>query len=92
MDPIRSHHISKVLRLKDGEKVTLFNGNGFNYAAELTHCKSNQFHSEVEAVVLSEKSSTCDSNLPILLACALSKFDKMDLMYVYSNLFSSYFC
>ncbi len=68
-----SHYLVRVLRLRVGARVTLFNGNGNNYAAELLSADRKS----AELLVIEE--SVGPGRAPELnLAVALLKGDKLD--------------
>lgn len=67
-------HACRVLRLKAGDQVVLFNGNGHDYACELTDIRKH----EVLAVVKSASAVQSESPLDITLAQAISAGDRMD--------------
>lgn len=69
-----SHYLARVLRLRAGAVVTLFNGDGNNYAAELL--SADKKSSELR--VLSERPGP-HSQPNLNLAIALLKGDKLDL-------------
>jgi 16S rRNA (uracil1498-N3)-methyltransferase len=64
-----------VLRLRRGDAITLFNGRGAEYAAELTRVTPG----EAIARVLSRHDSERESPLPIVLAQCVSSGDRMDM-------------
>src|SRR5699024_10341846 len=70
----KAHHLHKVLRLGSGALVTLFNGDGSEYGAHVTH-------SERKTVTLTI--GACDrpqreSPLTITLAQGIARGDRMD--------------
>lgn len=67
-------HVTRVLRLRAGDAVSLFNGNGNDYAAELIAAGSR----EVRARVLEAAANGLESPLRIVLAQALARGEKMD--------------
>lgn len=68
-----SHYLTRVLRLRAGAVVTLFNGDGNNYAADI-------LDADKKAAELAVKSSSPGPNVTpkLHLACALLKGDKLD--------------
>lgn len=64
-----------VLRLRRGDAITLFNGQGAEFAAELTRVAAR----EVLARVLSRHNSERESPLSIVLAQCVSSGDRMDM-------------
>lgn len=74
LDKNAGHHLTRVLRLKDGDLITLFNGNGYEYSATLTLHGKN-----LSARINSKLQIDRESNLDITLLQAVSKGDRMDL-------------
>lgn len=69
-----AHHLA-VLRLSCGDAVTLFNGQGGEFAAELTRMSSKHAH----ARVLSKLTLERESPLSVSLAQCVSSGDRMDI-------------
>jgi 16S rRNA (uracil1498-N3)-methyltransferase len=67
-------HATRALRLKAGNEINLFNGDGFDYACVLTLDKKN----EVFAEVLSREYCNTESPLNITLLQGISSGDRMD--------------
>jgi 16S rRNA (uracil1498-N3)-methyltransferase len=67
-------HATRVLRLNVGDTITLFNGDGFDYACELLSIKKN----EVLAQVNASKAIENESPLHITLLQGISSGDRMD--------------
>lgn len=69
-----SHHLIRVLRLKTGDQLVLFNGKGGEFVAELIEAKKNQ------AIVRlgSWQKSNSESALKIHLGQAISRNERMD--------------
>lgn len=65
----------RVLRLRRGDAITLFNGRGAEFAAELTRVTAG----EALARVLSRHDSERESPLSIVLAQCVSSGDRMDV-------------
>jgi 16S rRNA (uracil1498-N3)-methyltransferase len=72
--PDRAARHLTVLRLGGGDAITLFDGQGGEFAAELTRVSSKH----ARAQVLSKLSLERESPLPILLAQCISSGDRMD--------------
>ena len=72
--PDRTVHHLAVLRLHRGDPVTLFNGRGGEFSAELTRVSGR----DALARVLSEHSAERESPLSIALAQCVSSGDRMD--------------
>jgi len=68
-----AHHLS-VLRLRRGDPITLFNGKGGEFSAELTRVSEK----DARVRVLSEHSAERESPLSITLAQCVSSGDRMD--------------
>jgi 16S rRNA (uracil1498-N3)-methyltransferase len=72
----QARYLSVVLRVKPGELITLFDGQGFRY-----DCKIIQSHKkEVVAERMSKEPFSLESPVSIILAQGLPKADKMDLI------------
>ncbi|HZP87736.1 MAG TPA: 16S rRNA (uracil(1498)-N(3))-methyltransferase [Burkholderiales bacterium] len=70
-----AHHALRVLRLRPGERVAVFNGQGGEWHARIT-----EIHKARAAVqVLEHVSREVESPLPIVLAQAISARERMDL-------------
>ncbi|WP_363323697.1 16S rRNA (uracil(1498)-N(3))-methyltransferase [Accumulibacter sp.] len=70
-----AHHAVKVLRLRRGDDLTLFNGAGGEYRARILGCERARVSVEVLERLLSER----ESPLSISLVQALQAGEKMDL-------------
>ena len=69
-----AHHVLKVLRLRVGDPLVLFDGRGADFAAEIVSCT----RSRVRVRVLEERSGVIASPLRITLVQAVSRTDRMD--------------
>ncbi|HEX7338789.1 MAG TPA: 16S rRNA (uracil(1498)-N(3))-methyltransferase [Rhodanobacteraceae bacterium] len=69
-------HAVRVLRLGAGDAVTLFNGDGRNYAAMLTDVHGKQATARIQ----SSQSADNEPPWPLTLAQCLARGDKMDLV------------
>jgi len=69
-----SRHISKALRMKSGEKLTVCDGNGTDYECEIDSAAGDA----VTVKVLSQKTSETEADVDITIYQALPKSDKMD--------------
>jgi 16S rRNA (uracil1498-N3)-methyltransferase len=69
-----AHHAARVLRLKDGDAVVLFDGRGGEYAARL----ALQGRDKVSATTAGRRDVERESPLQITLAQAISSSDRMD--------------
>ena len=69
-----ANHITRVLRLRSGEPLTVFNGNGTEYSATIL-----EFHKDAVMVeVKSEQTPRRESPLPLTLAQGISRGERMD--------------
>jgi 16S rRNA (uracil1498-N3)-methyltransferase len=74
LHPMSSAHLVKVLRLRAGAQVILFNGDGSDYLSELTVPKA-----EAAQVQIIRKQAACaESALEITLLQGICRGDKMD--------------
>lgn len=67
-------HATRVLRLRAGDPVALFNGDGHVYAARLTASGSRAVRAHIENVA----TNACESPLQLTLVQALARGEKMD--------------
>ncbi len=74
LDKTASHHLSVVLRIKVGEVITVFNGQGGEFEAKIT----NILKKNVEVTILGFHSVDVESPLVIHLAQGISRGEKMD--------------
>jgi 16S rRNA (uracil1498-N3)-methyltransferase len=74
LPPDAAHHAAKVLRMEAGHEVTLFNGEGGEYAATITHIGKNGVTVKTGAF----REHEVESLLNVTLAQAISSGDKMD--------------
>jgi 16S rRNA (uracil1498-N3)-methyltransferase len=69
-----SHHISRVLRLKNNAKLLVFNGDGYEYLATI-----QTIHKSIVTVLLAEKLHPVrESELRISLGQGISRGERMD--------------
>ncbi len=69
-----ANHIGRVLRLKAGDEITLFNGEGGEYNATLTTIERNT----VRVLARDFNPRECESPLQITLAQGISRSERMD--------------
>lgn len=69
-----ANHVGRVLRMQSGAELQLFNGDGFNYQAEITESSKKQ----VLVKVISSRSNPVESPLRIHLGQGISRGDRMD--------------
>ncbi len=70
-----ARHAVRVLRLREGDALTLFDGKGGEYEARIASCGRDEVSVEVSGWLDRE----CESPLDITLVQALQSGDKMDL-------------
>lgn len=70
----QSHYVLRVLRLVAGNQLTLFDGRGNEYAAEITHANRDTVTLQVAAPVAVDR----ESPLRVTLAQGLSGGERMD--------------
>jgi 16S rRNA (uracil1498-N3)-methyltransferase len=68
------HYLTRVLRLSEGDSITLFNGDGSDYAAEICEIRRQHVLLKVIASELPEN----ESPLKITLVQAISRGERMD--------------
>lgn len=74
LDANAAQHIAKVLRMKKGFKLKLFNGDGYYYDAELSLVDRRA----VRAAIAERVPCDSESNLKTHLAIVMSRGDRMD--------------
>ena len=75
LPPSAAHHASRVLRLREGDAVTLFNGMGGEYAARTVRISRDGVLVQVGAFAPVER----ESPLAVTLVQGISSGDRMDL-------------
>ncbi len=71
-----SQHVGRVLRMKVGDYVTLFNGINYEYNAKIVTINKREVYVEIQKI----QQLSRESNLYIHLAQGISKGDKMDFV------------
>ncbi len=71
------NHIARVMRKKEGEQLTLFNGEGGEFTAEITSIGKRSLNAQLIAFNDNNRSSKLD----IHLVQSFAKFDKMDFVF-----------
>lgn len=66
-------HLVKVLRMRSGDTLTVFNGDGFDYGAEIV-----QTAKSVSLLIRDKTENFCESPLRISLAQGISRSERMD--------------
>jgi 16S rRNA (uracil1498-N3)-methyltransferase len=74
LGPDASHHVLKVLRLRVGDALVVFDGSGSEFAAEIESCAQ----SRVRVRVLEPRPGVAESPLRITLVQAITRADRMD--------------
>lgn len=74
LDDSASRHVCQVLRLSDGDKLVLFNGDGFRYPAHIVSADKKKAQVRVD----SRDNGALESPFAIHLGIALSKGDRFD--------------
>ena len=69
-------HVTRVLRLAAGDAVTLFNGDGMDYPAQIAALG----HGTVEAVVTGRRAARAESPLTVTLVQGIARAERMDLV------------
>jgi 16S rRNA (uracil1498-N3)-methyltransferase len=69
-----ANHITRVLRLRAGDAITVFNGNGAEFAASVEAFRKDSVVVEVKE----ERAADRESPLPITLAQGISRGERMD--------------
>ncbi|BAS68319.1 16S rRNA (uracil(1498)-N(3))-methyltransferase [Bathymodiolus septemdierum thioautotrophic gill symbiont] len=75
LDAPASHHLVKVLRFQQGKRVTLFNGDGANYTAEIS-----QVQKKCVVKILEKSQNLSESKLNLTLVQGIAKGEKMDFL------------
>lgn len=69
-----AHHAARVLRMKPGDELTLFNGNGSDFAGEILRINKNEVVAKLNCATPAGR----ESPLSVTLAQAVSGGDRMD--------------
>ncbi|MFT5139774.1 MAG: 16S rRNA (uracil1498-N3)-methyltransferase [Rhodothermales bacterium] len=75
LDEKASHYVSKVLRLRLGDPLVIFNGDGFDYAAEVITVGKKV----TELALHARLPAAAESGLQITLVQAVSRGERMDI-------------
>ncbi|MDG1819600.1 MAG: 16S rRNA (uracil(1498)-N(3))-methyltransferase [Porticoccaceae bacterium] len=76
LDGSAARHLCSALRMKVGQEITLFNGQGGEYSGELTEVGKNK----VSVKVLKHRDIDRESGLKVHLAIGVSRGERMDLI------------
>jgi 16S rRNA (uracil1498-N3)-methyltransferase len=71
-----SEHVARVLRLKPGDTVTLFNGDGMDYRSEI----KDLWKGAVGVLVHAETPARAESPLALVLVQGIARSERMDLI------------
>jgi 16S rRNA (uracil1498-N3)-methyltransferase len=75
LDAYASHHLIKVLRFSRGKNITLFNGDGMDYSAEVLQVKK-----DCVVKILDKTQNLSESKLNLTLVQGVAKGEKMDFL------------
>lgn len=75
LDAYASHHLTKVLRFPEGKNITLFNGDGMNYNAQVLQTKK-----DCVVKILKKTQNPSESKLNLTLVQGIAKGEKMDFL------------
>lgn len=76
LDDNASHHLARVLRANTGDTLTLFNGDGHEYSAIITHIDKKGVDVEIQTI----SSYDIESPIAIFLAQGIARGEKMDFI------------
>lgn len=71
-----AEHVARVLRMNAGDALTVFNGDGYDYAATLVNVGKREVVVRIDA----REEITKESPLPLTLAQGVARGEKMDLI------------
>ena len=74
LDDRASHHLARVLRVKTGDRLSVFNGDGHNYQGAIVTADKHQ----VSVLIDSIEQAETESSLNTCLALAVSKGDRFE--------------
>jgi 16S rRNA (uracil1498-N3)-methyltransferase len=69
-----ANYVTRVLRMREGNPLVVFNGDGFDYAAEIENMGRNR----VDLAVKARLPAAAESNLHVTLVQAISRGERMD--------------
>ena len=75
LDSYASHHLIKVLRHPQGKNIVIFNGDGFDYSANVLEAKKS-----CVVKILDKLQNNAESKLTLTLVQGIAKGDKMDFL------------
>ena len=71
-----SQHVGRVLRMKSGDNILLFNGNNYQFPAKIVEISKREVTVEIKSI----EQHSVESNFKVHLGQCISKGDKMDLV------------
>ena len=74
LDDRASHHLARVLRVKTGDRLSVFNGDGNNYQGAIVSATKHQVSVLIDRIEPAET----ESSLNTCLALAVSKGDRFE--------------
>lgn len=74
LDAAAAHHAARVLRMQVGARLTLFNGDGCEYPAVITHIDKRRVIVEISERIAVDR----ESPLALVLGLGVSRGDRMD--------------
>lgn len=76
LSPEASHHLANVLRIKAGQNIVLFNGDGNEYTGVISSLSKRHVNVYIDA----QLSISVESTLPLHLGQGVSKGDRMEMV------------
>ena len=76
LDNFAAHHALKVMRMKEGDELILFDGNGSDFQGKVV----NVTKKKVKVIINFKRNIKNESDLKVTLLQALTSNDKMDLI------------
>ncbi|MFT5893895.1 MAG: 16S rRNA (uracil1498-N3)-methyltransferase [bacterium] len=73
-----SHHLVTVMRTKEQDRIELFNGDGYNYAATVTSSGQRTPGKRAQLTIEERNKANTESPLSLILVQAISRGDRMD--------------
>lgn len=79
LDKKTSHHLLTVLRMKMGDRITLFNGDGYNYQATLISGPRQSSSKLALLQISTSNAALSESDLAVTLVQCVSRPERMDI-------------
>jgi 16S rRNA (uracil1498-N3)-methyltransferase len=76
LEPDKHHYVSRVLRLRAGDKLRVFDGNGREFSAAITKIS----HHGTEIRIVDETTAQTESRLRVHLVQGISRAERMDIV------------